>query len=84
MIRPDNCPYKGLTAAPCWRCSHHNSDTDECALNSFAKQTATATIYKYTAQTYQERLKSYEKQREELMKLSKEALVDLILHRPTY
>lgn len=36
------------------------------------------------AQSYEERLKAYEKKREELLNLSKELLVDLILKRPEY
>jgi uncharacterized protein YjiS (DUF1127 family) len=36
------------------------------------------------AQTYEERLSDYEKKRAKLLELSKEALVDLILQRPSY
>ena len=35
------------------------------------------------SQTYEERLREYKRQRNELLRLSKEALVDLIIHRPT-
>jgi uncharacterized protein YjiS (DUF1127 family) len=77
-----NCPYKGLTAPPCWTCTHHIADIDQCDLNSVAHQSSAITAA-YTAQTYEERLRDYEKRRQELLQLSKEALVDLILHRPT-
>ena len=82
MIPPNNCPYKELTAPPCWRCPNHIADIDQCSLSSVAHQ-ASAITTAYHAQTYEERLRDYEKRRQELLQLSKEALVDLILHRPT-
>lgn len=82
MIPPMNCPYKDLTAPPCWRCPHHIADIDQCDLCSVAHQ-ASAITAAYHAQTYEEKLRDYEKRRQELLQLSKEALVDLILHRPT-
>ena len=82
MISPINCPYKGLTAPPCWSCTHHIADTDQCALACIVSQTAINAASH--AQTYEERLRDYEKRRQELLQLSKEALVDLIIHRPTY
>ena len=82
MIPPMNCPYKDLTAPPCWRCPHHIADIDQCDLCSVAHQ-ASAITTAYHAQTYEEKLRDYEKRRQELLQLSKEALVDLILHRPT-
>lgn len=36
------------------------------------------------AKTYEERLRDYEKERQEYLQLSKEALVDLIIKRPDY
>lgn len=82
MIPPMNCPYKDLTAPPCWRCPHHIADIDQCDLCSVAHQASAITAACH-AQTYEERLRDYEKRRQELLQLSKEALVDLILHRPT-
>jgi uncharacterized protein YjiS (DUF1127 family) len=38
----------------------------------------------FVAQTYEERLSDYEQKRAKLLKLSKEALVDLILEKPSY
>ena len=87
MITPINCPYKGLTAPPCWTCANHIADTDECALNSIARtyvsHTGTSTNA-FNARTYEERYRDYEKHRQELLQLSKEALVDLIIKPPTY
>lgn len=87
MIPPINCPYKSLTAPPCWSCPRYNADMDSCALASLAAtaQTSAADRASYTAsaQIYADRLRQYEHDRKELLKLSKEALVDLILHRPT-
>ena len=84
MIPPINCPYKALTAPPCWTCPHHIADTDQCALAGIVSQTAGHTGWTASAHTYEERLRDYEKRRQELLQLSKEALVDLIIHRPTY
>lgn len=82
MIAPSNCPYKGLTAPPCFSCPHHMPDTNQCAMAGIVSQTSPAsTTY---AQTYEERIRDYEKRRQELLQLSKETLVDLIIHRPTY
>ena len=58
------------------------TDIDQCDLSSVAHQSSAITAV-YHAQTYEERLRDYEKRRQELLQLSKEALVDLILHRPT-
>lgn len=81
MIPPSNCPYKGLTATPCWNCPQYIPDTDQCMLNPFRVKTSAAT--QYVAQTYDERMHRYEEDRRKLLELSKEALVDLILHKPT-
>lgn len=84
MIPPNDCPYSGRTAPPCWSCTHHIADIDQCALACIVSQTAEHTgLNANAAQTYEERLRDYEKRRQELLQLSKEALVDLILHRPT-
>lgn len=85
MIPPINCPYKALTAPPCWTCAHHLPDTDQCSLACITVQTTGHTgLNANAAQTYEERLRDYEKRRQELLQLSKENLVDLIIHRPTY
>lgn len=87
MIPPINCPYKGLTATPCWSCPHYIADIDGCRLNSVAMIGVSHTGTNnnaVSAQTYEERLRDYERRRHELLQLSKEALVDLILHRPEY
>ncbi len=89
MIPPINCPYNGLTATPCWRCTHHIADTDECTLNNRAHlQTSdNGTSYNTIAsapKSLEERMREYEKNRQELLQLSKEALVDLIIQSPTY
>lgn len=87
MMPTINCPYKGLTAV-CWTCPNHIADTDECCLNSLAtvetSNTGTNNNAVSVAQTYEERLRDYEKRRQELLQLSKETLVDLIIHRPSY
>lgn len=79
MIPPSNCPYKELTAKPCWNCPQYMSDVDQCKLNPFAASQAST---QYVAQTYEERLRRYEEDRRKLLELSKESLVDLILKRP--
>lgn len=84
MIPPTNCPYKELTAPPCWSCTHYIPDTDQCNLTCIVNHTAGNTGWSANAQTYEERLRDYEKRRQELLQLSKEALVDLLIHRPTY
>jgi hypothetical protein len=43
-----------------------------------------ATSISWSAQSFVDRLKAYEKKREELLKLSKETLIDLIIQRPTF
>ena len=84
MAYSDYCPYKELTAKPCWKCHNYIPDTDECGLNCSASTMRNKGIdTMWTAQTYEERLKDYERKRQEYLKLSKEALVDLILQRPT-
>lgn len=88
MIRPSNCPYNELTAAPCFRCPNYHADIDYCGLNNTAgaatRNTATDTMKAATeAQTYEKRINQYEHDRKKLLELSKESLVDLILHRPT-
>ena len=81
MQIPSNCPYRELSAKPCWTCQWHNADMDECGLNG-----ATATQKSWTAQscasTYEERMQRYWEDRRKLLELSKESLVDLILKRP--
>lgn len=85
MIPPSNCPYKGLTAPPCWSCPHHNADMDTCCLQLTARQNSIGTAINAVTNTssYEERLRRYEEDRRRLLELSKEALVDLIIHRPT-
>ena len=89
MIPPINCPYKNLTGPPCWSCRNYIPDTDSCKLNSLAvhgpktnNPYSAATCYQQPS--YQERLKQYEEDRQKLLQLSKESLVDMILHRPEY
>lgn len=77
MYEPDDCPYKGLNM--CQKCQRFNHDTAECM-----SLTATSAANRTVAQTYEERLSDYEKKRAKLLELSKEALVDLILQRPSY
>ena len=85
MIPPIDCPYKELTAQPCWSCSRYIPDTNQCAPTCISAQTAAfPTNIGWSAQSYEDRLRDYEKRRDELLKLSKEALVDLIIHRPSY
>lgn len=83
MYEPDDCPYKGLDM--CQKCPRFIPDTAECmtTVASVANRTA-ATSTSFVAQTYEERLSDYEKLRARLLELSKEALVDLILKRPSY
>lgn len=82
MTPPSNCPYKELTAKPCWNCPQYMPDVDQCKLNPFTASQA-STQYATSAQTYEERLRRYEEDRRKLLELSKESLVDLILKRPT-
>jgi uncharacterized protein YjiS (DUF1127 family) len=84
MIPPTNCPYRALAAQPCWSCPHYIADTDQCTLACIETRTTTDTSAMNGARTYAERLRDYEKRRQELLQLSKEALVDLIIHRPKY
>lgn len=83
MTPPSNCPYKELTAKPCWNCPQYMSDIDQCKLNPFAASQASTGYVATHAQTYEERLRRYEEDRRKLLELSKESLVDLILKRPT-
>lgn len=85
MIAPSNCPYKELTAPPCWSCQWHNADMDTCSLNNVARHSAieSAQSAVTAASSYEDRLRRYEEDRRKLLELSKEALVDLIIHRPT-
>ena len=81
---PDDCPYKGLNM--CQNCPRFIHDTAECmslTAESAANRTDTLSA-SFVAQTYEERLSDYEKKRAKLLELSKEALVDLILKRPSY
>ena len=80
MIPPSNCPYKDLSAAPCWHCPEYEADIDECRLKATLGYTlfdSNANVF--SASSYEERLKRNEQDRAVLMNLSKEALVDLIL-----
>lgn len=84
MYEPDDCPYKGLNM--CQNCPRFIPDTAECmtTVASAANRTDTISTSFVVAQTYEERLSDYEKKRAKLLELSKEALVDLILKRPSY
>ena len=88
MYEPDDCPYKGLNM--CQKCPRFIHDTAECMSLTAASAAASATnrtdtiSTSFVAQTYEERLSDYEKKRAKLLELSKEALVDLILPRPSY
>jgi hypothetical protein len=82
MIQAEHCPYKGqLTAPPCFMCTHYSPDTDECVLNHIGNPT----FYNGSKlKSYEERRREYQERRNELLTLSKETLVDLILKQPTY
>lgn len=82
MTPPSNCPYKELTAKPCWNCPHYIPDTAQCKLNPFVASQA-SNGYIAVAQSYAERMRRYEEERRKLLELSKETLVDLIIRRPT-
>ena len=83
MMPPSNCPYKELTAKPCWNCPQYIPDTDQCRLNpSPASQAATGYSAATSASSYEERLRRYEEDRKKLLEMSKESLVDMILKRP--
>lgn len=84
MYEPDDCPYKGLNM--CQKCPRFIHDTAECMslTASSAANRTNAISTSVVAQTYEERLSDYEKKRAKLLELSKEALVDLILPRPSY
>ena len=80
MAYSNNCTYSTLTVKPCRICPNHIPDIDGCSLNKSAIQMST----ELKAKTYEERLRDYEKERQEYLQLSKEALVDLIIKRPDY
>lgn len=82
MMPPPGCPYSGLSAPPCRNCHNHVADTGECLLSGTARPPSATAANR--AQTWDERLRGYEKKRQELLQLSKEQLVDLILRRPAY
>ena len=79
MIPPSNCLFKGLHNPPCWYCECYNHDTDECRLNPSNIGSAANSV---TSQSYEDRIREYENERKKLLELSKEELVDLIIHRP--
>lgn len=84
MIAPNNCPYKNLTSLPCWACQWHNADADTCNLSldyTVSSIGTAATIAQ--CQSFEDRLRAYENERKKLLALSKEELVNLIIHRPT-
>ena len=84
MIPPNNCPYKDLTSLPCWTCQWHNADMDTCnlSLDYTASSIGTAATIAQS-QSFEDRLRAYENERQKLLALSKEELVNLIIHRPT-
>lgn len=83
MYEPDDCPYKGLNM--CQKCPRFIHDTAKCMSTVASAENRTDAIStSFVAQTYEERLSDYEKKRAKLLELSKEALVDLILPRPSY
>ena len=83
MYEPDDCPYKGLNM--CQKCSRFIPDTAECMTTVASAANRTDTIStSFVAQTYEERLSDYEQKRAKLLELSKEALVGLILQRPSF
>lgn len=79
MIPPSICPYKELTVIPCWCCEWHIHDTDECTILSASIGTSATSA---TSQSFTDRIREYENERKKLLELSKEELVDLIIHRP--
>lgn len=85
MIPPNNCIYSGLTAAPCWGCPHYIQDTDDCKLKylSISVSDHTEINNPATGISYEEQMKRYKADREKLLELSKESLVDMILRKPT-
>lgn len=84
MIQPDNCPYKGLNM--CSKCPHYIIDTDQCRCVTLAmmNNVTLSSSNALCASSYEDKLRRYNEEREKLLKLSKEALVDLIIHRPDY
>lgn len=85
MIQSENCPYRGIRNA-CCKCPSYNADMDICCnITTAVVAGAAASIESSvsSASTYDDRLKDYQEQRERLLKLSKEQLVDLIIHEPT-
>lgn len=83
MIQPESCPYKGIRNA-CWKCPSYNADMDICCnVTTAVVAAAAANDAATSSSTYDDRLKDYQEQRERLLKLSKEQLVDLIIHVPT-
>ena len=91
MIKPKNCKYPGLDV--CSRCPYYIPDTDSCggmvtassAINDAESFSAVSALSaSSSASSYEDRLKRYEEERNRLLQLSKEDLVDLIIHRPQY
>lgn len=88
MIKPKNCPYKDIDV--CSKCQFYNFDTDACnglvsvadVTNSNSPQDFSASSAS-SASTYEERYNRYLEERQKLLQLSKEQLVDLIIHAPT-
>ena len=83
MIQPDDCPYIGLTMKMCHQCPRYNADMDACMGTTASQQQQSAVTAADCASTYEDRLRRYEHDRHRLLELPKEALVDLILRRPT-
>ena len=86
MIPPFSCIYSGLTAAPCWNCYNYIPDTDDCKLKYLAISTSGHTENNnnsIAAPSYEEQMRRYNADRKKLLELSKESLVDMILHKPT-
>ena len=84
MIAPSNCPYKDLANLPCWTCQWHNADMDTCNLSlDYTTSSIGTAATTAQCQSFEDRLREYENERKKLLALSKEELVNLIIHRPT-
>lgn len=87
MINSEHCPYKGVTKRLCHNCANRLPDIDGCALDYRASAIGNAVIAETnavtaTAHSWEEQVADYNHNKEELLKLTKEELVDLILARP--
>lgn len=80
MTHKNNCPYEDMSEKPCWNCNWHNPDMNTCDLFGNFNESVNHSSH----QSYEDKLKKYEEERQKLLNLSKEKLVDLILKKATY